>query len=237
MSVAIVGATGAIGSSIARRVLARGGTPWLIGRNADALQSLSQTLNGAPFTVADARQAEQLGDALAPDLPADLKGFAYCAGDIALKPFKRAEPADFRACFELHVVGAAAALRSVEAPLKKNGGSVVLFSSVAVQQGFTNHAIISSAKGAIEGMTRALAAEFAPSVRVNAIAPSISHSAMAAPMLGKESMRNTLAKSHPLGRVGEADDSAALASFLLSDEAGWVTGQVIGVDGGRAAVA
>ena len=120
MSVAIVGATGAIGSSIARRVLARGGTPWLIGRNADALQSLSQTLNGAPFTVADARQAEQLGDALAPDLPADLKGFAYCAGDIALKPFKRAEPADFRACFELHVVGAAAALRSVEAKIRND---------------------------------------------------------------------------------------------------------------------
>jgi len=113
----------------------------------------------------------------------------------------------------------------------------VLFSSVAVQQGFSNHAIISSAKGAVEGLTRALAAEMAPKVRVNAVAPSISHSAMAMPMLGKEAMAQALAKSHPLGRVGNADDSAALASFLLSDDASWITGQIIGVDGGRHAVA
>ena len=127
--------------------------------------------------------------------------------------------------------------KAVEAPLTKNGGSVVLFSTVAVQQGFTNHAVISSAKGAVEGLTRALAAEYAPKVRVNAIAPSISESAMAAPMLGKEAMAQALAKAHPLQRTGVGDDSAALASFLLSDDAGWITGQIIGVDGGRHAVA
>lgn len=138
----------------------------------------------------------------------------------------------------MHVVGAIEVLKVVEPALKKNGGSVVLFSSVAVQQGFTNHAVVSSAKGAIEGLTRALAAELAPSkVRVNAIAPSISQSAMAAPILSKEEVAAKLGKEHPLGRVGEAEDSAALAHFLLSNDASWVTGQIIGVDGGRSAVA
>ena len=104
-------------------------------------------------------------------------------------------------------------------------------------QGFTNHAVISSAKGAVEGLTRALAAELAPKVRVNAVAPSISRSAMAEGMLGKEAMAQALAKTHPMARVGEPTDSAALAYFLLSEDAGWMTGQVIGVDGGRSAVA
>merc|ERR1711924_30798 len=170
-------------------------------------------------------------------VPDDINGMAYCMGDIVLKPLKRASPGDFAACFNLHVVGAAESLKAMEAQMKKNGGSVVLFSSVAVQQGFTNHAVISSAKGAIEGLTRALAAELAPKVRVNAVAPSISHSAMAMPMLGKEAMRAALAKTHPLGRVGEADDLAALAAFLLSNESSWMTGQIIGVDGGRHAIA
>ncbi len=236
MSTAIVGASGAIGAALARRIHARGGTPWLVGRSVDKLRALSDEL-GAPFSVVDTSAVEGISDALAGQAPADLNGFAYCAGDIVLKPLKRASPADFRACFDLHVVGAAEALKTVEPTLKKNGGSVVFFSSVAVQQGFTNHAVVSSAKGAIEGLTRALAAELAPKVRVNAIAPSITHSAMAQPMLGKEAMAQALAKSHPLGRVGEAEDSAALASFLLSEDAAWITGQVIGVDGGRSAVA
>lgn len=191
----------------------------------------------APFTEIDVRQIERIAELLAADTPADLTGLAYCVGDIVLKPLKRASAADFRRCFDLHVVGAAESIKGAEALLRKNGGSVVLFSSVAVAQGFTNHAVISSAKGAVEGLTRALAAEYAPKVRVNAIAPSISRSAMAEPMLGKEAMASALAKAHPLARVGEPDDAAALASFLLSEEAGWITGQVIGVDGGRAAIA
>ena len=237
MSTAVFGATGAVGSALARRLLARGSTPWLIGRSQPKLEALSSELGGAPFTVVDVTDAIKIGPALKDQAPADITGFCYCMGDIVLKPFKRASPADYLNCFSLHVVGAAEALKAVEAPLKKNGGSVVLFSTVAVQQGFTNHAVISSAKGAVEGLTRALAAEYAPKVRVNAIAPSISESAMAAPMLGKEAMAQALAKAHPLQRTGVGDDSAALASFLLSDDAGWITGQIIGVDGGRHAVA
>ena len=136
------------------------------------------------------------------------------------------------------MLSAVEALKALEKPLKKNSGSAVLFSTVAVQQGLANHAIVSAAKGAIEGLTRALAAEYAASgLRVNCVAPSISESAMAEPMLGKEAMAAALAKAHPLGRVGAPDDLAACAAYLLSADSSWVTGQVIGVDGGRAAVA
>lgn len=237
MSTAIIGATGAVGSALARRISARGGTPWLIGRNAAVLETLSKECNGAPFTMLDVMQVEAIADTMKGQVPTDITGFAYCAGDIVLKPLKRASPADFTAAFNLHVVGAAEALKAVEPALKKNGGSAVLFSSVAVQQGFTNHSVVSSAKGAIEGLARALAAEMAPKIRVNAIAPSISRSAMAEPMLGKEAMAQALAKAHPLARTGAPEDSAALAAFLLSDDASWITGQVIGVDGGRSAIA
>jgi len=235
---AIVGATGAIGSALSRRLAARGVTPWLIGRNESKLQALSAELGGAPFAIADCAEPDAISGALKDQVPADLDGLAYCAGDIVLKPLRRASPADFLGCFSLHVVSAAETLKVVEPSLKKGGGSVVFFSSVAVQQGFTNHAVVSSAKGAIEGLTRALAAELAPAgVRVNAIAPSISHSAMASSMLGKEAMAQALAKQHPLQRVGLADDHAALACFLLSSEASWITGQIVGVDGGRSALA
>lgn len=237
MTTAVFGATGAVGVALARRLFCRGTTPWLIGRSQQKLQELSTELGGAPFTTVDCAQLDTIGSSLHGNVPEDLNGFAYCVGDIVLKPFKRASLADFQACFNLHVVGATEALRSLEPALRKNGGSVVFFSSVAVQQGFTNHSVISSAKGAIEGMTRALAAEMAPKVRVNAIAPSISHSAMAEPLLGKEAMAQALAKAHPMQRVGEPGDHAALASFLLSEKSSWMTGQIIGVDGGRAAVA
>lgn len=236
---AIVGATGAIGSALAKRLFAKGVTPWLIGRSHDKLQALSSELGSAPFTVVDFSAPEEIGSALKGQIPSSgVDGLAYCVGDIVLKPLKRASTADFVGAFNLHVVGAAEAVKAVEPALKKSGGgSVVFFSSVAVAQGFTNHAVVSSAKGAVEGLTRALAAEMAPAVRVNAIAPSISHSSMAMPMLGKEAMAAALAKGHPMQRVGEGDDHAALASFLLSPESGWITGQIIGVDGGRAAVA
>ena len=240
MSIAIVGATGAIGSALSRRIAQAGKTPWLIGRSADKLQALATDLSSSAnslITVADCSDVESVGAALKADLPSDLVGVAYCVGNINLKPIKRSSIDDFRAMFDLHVVGAAEVLKACEAPLKKHGGAAVLFSSVAVQQGFTNHALISSAKGAVEGLTRALAAELAPKVRVNAIAPSISASAMAEPLLGKEAMAAALAKAHPLGRTGEPDDHAALASFLLSSDSSWITGQVIGVDGGRHAVA
>ncbi len=127
-------------------------------------------------------------------------------------------------------------LRVFKKSLKKNNGSIVLFSSVAAQKGFTNHTIIATAKAAIEGLTVTLAAEFAPSIRVNCIAPSLTNSKIAQSMLKNPIVAEALAKAHPLKRVGEGKDSAALAKFLLSDESSWVTGQIIGVDGGRSSL-
>jgi NAD(P)-dependent dehydrogenase (short-subunit alcohol dehydrogenase family) len=112
-------------------------------------------------------------------------------------------------------------------------GSVVLFSSIAARAGFTNHAAIAAAKGAVEGLTVALAAELAPAIRINCIAPSLTRSNMAAPLLANAQMADAIAKQHPIPRLGEGDDAAALADFLLSDQAGWITGQIMAVDGGR----
>jgi NAD(P)-dependent dehydrogenase (short-subunit alcohol dehydrogenase family) len=124
-------------------------------------------------------------------------------------------------------------IKGFQEDLKKNSGSIVLFSSVAAQKGFTNHTIIATAKAAIEGLTVTLAAEFAPNIRVNCIAPSLTNSKIAQPMLKNPIVAEALAKAHPLKRVGEGRDSASIAKFLLSDESSWITGQIIGVDGGR----
>ena len=114
--------------------------------------------------------------------------------------------------------------------------SIVLFSTVAVRKGFTNHAIISSAKGAIEGLTISLAAEFAPNIRVNCIAPSLTDSKMSKSILKSKLISDGIAKSHPMKRIGKPEDAASMAKFLLSDESPWVTGQIIGVDGGKSSL-
>ena len=121
--------------------------------------------------------------------------------------------------------------------LKKNKGSIVLFSTVAAQRGFTNHSIIASVKGAIEGLTVSLAAEFAPDIKVNCIAPSLTNSKIAEPILRNKIVAEGIAKAHPLKRIGEGKDTAAMAKFLLTEESSWITGQIIGVDGGRSTLA
>ena len=139
--------------------------------------------------------------------------------------------------FNLNLVSAAEIIKSLADNLKRNKGSIVLFSTVAVKQGFPNHAIVSSAKGAVEGLTLALAAEFAPNIRVNCIAPSLTKSKISEFILKNEKMADSIAKMHPLKRVGEGSDSSSVAKFLLSEESSWITGQIFGVDGGRSTVA
>jgi len=134
---------------------------------------------------------------------------------------------------KLNLYSAIEVIKGFQEELKKSSGSIVLFSSVAAQKGFTNHTIIATAKAAIEGLTVTLAAEFAPNIRVNCIAPSLTNSKIAQPMLKNPIVAEALAKAHPLKRVGEGRDSASIAKFLLSDESSWITGQIIGVDGGR----
>ena len=170
-----------------------------------------------------------------PDLPEEIHGAAYCPGSITLRSFRSLEPADFRQDLELNLLGAVRFLQAVQPRLKGGDGgpaSVVLFSTVAVGQGMPMHASVAAAKGAVEGLTRSLAAEWAPKIRVNAIAPALVDTPLAARLLSSPEKRESLAARYPLKRIGAAADIAALARFLLSAESGWITGQVFGVDGG-----
>ena len=163
----------------------------------------------------------------------DIKGLAYCVGSIDLKPLKNTTENDFNKCMKLNFYSAVDLIKGFQDNLKQNSGSIVLFSTVAAQRGFTNHSIIASTKAAIEGLTVSLAAEFAPNIRVNSVALSLSNSKIAHPILKNSAIAQGIAKAHPLKRLGEGKDGAALAKFLLTEESSWVTGQVIAVDGGR----
>ena len=232
--VVIVGA-GAIGSAIARRVAARGQAVHLVGRDAGRVAALAAELGGT-YAIADALDDAALAVAVQQAGPM-IGGLAYCVGSILLRPLRRATTEDFVTTFRLNAVGAALAVAAAADALKASPGSgVVLFSTIAVRSGFTNHAVISAAKGAVEGLAVALAAELAPHVRVNCIAPSLTQSGIAQPILNNEAVAKAIAAMHPIPRLGEGDDAGALAAFLLSDEAGWITGQVFAVDGGRSNV-
>ena len=231
----IFGATGSIGSSLAEQLTDSGHEVHLIARNEVELKPLSEKL-GCTYSVADVLEENFIERVKADTSDFDVKGVAYCVGSIDLKPLKRVTESDLHNCMKLNLYSAIEVIKGFQEELKKNHGSIVLFSSVAAQKGFTNHTIIASAKAAIEGLTVTLAAEFAPNIRVNCIAPSLTSSKISQSMLKSPVVAEALAKAHPLKRLGDGKDSAAMAKFLLSEESSWVTGQIIGVDGGRSAL-
>ena len=234
----IFGATGHMGQAIARQMVADGKPVHLAGRDDVALASLATDL-GVSASSFDLSRPDTLDHAVAEaSMDGQLAGLVWAVGSILLKPLNRLTAADFVDTYQTNVVGAALAVQASQTALKAGKGSVVLFSSVAASQGFTNHAAISAAKAGVEGLAKALAAELSPDVRVNVIAPSLSQSKMAEPLLANEAMAKGLAQMHPLGRLGQADDFTGLASLLLNPEkSGWMTGTVIAVDGGRGSLA
>lgn len=166
-------------------------------------------------------------------LPETIDGLVYFPGTITLKSFRALKDEDFQRDLEVNFFGAVRFLRAALPALQKSGSaSIVLFSTVAVATGLPFHASIASAKGAIEGLARSLAAELAPKVRVNCIAPSLTATPLAASLLANEAKMQASRERHPLKRVGDPAETAQLVRFLLSDAAGFITGQTIGIDGG-----
>ncbi|MDC1132497.1 SDR family oxidoreductase [Candidatus Pelagibacter sp.] len=226
----IFGATGSVGSSLAEQLKNSGNDIHLVARNESEVKAIADQLS-CSYTVADVLE-DGFIEKVKSDIN-DIKGIAYCVGSIDLKPLRMVTETDMNKCMKLNLYSAIEAIKGYQESLKNNKGSVVLFSTVAAQRGFTNHTIIASAKAAVEGLTVTLAAEFAPNIRVNCVAPSLTKSKIAEPMLKNPAIAEGIAKAHPLKRLGEGKDSAALAKFLITEDSSWVTGQVIAVDGGR----
>lgn len=167
------------------------------------------------------------------NLPDQIDGLVFCPGSINLKPFKMLKPSDFEEDININFMSLVKAVHALLPKLKKSEqASLVFFSTVAVKVGMPFHTSVAAAKGAIEGFAKALAAEYAPTFRVNVIAPSLTDTPLAAQLLNNDKKREKMNDRHPLKRVGTTEDIAAIAKFLLTDQSAWITGQVFGVDGG-----
>ncbi|MFD2515244.1 SDR family NAD(P)-dependent oxidoreductase [Pontibacter locisalis] len=230
-NILIIGGTSGIGLETARQLKENGANVITASRKsseeAEALGLQHITLD-----------VMQFDNTFTGQLPEVLHGLVYCPGSIKLKPFERLQVEDFRNDFELNVLGAVQVLKAVIPILKKaEGASAVLFSTVAAQIGMPYHASIATAKAALQGLTVALAAEYASAqIRFNAVAPSLTATPLASTLLSTAEKTEAAGKRHPLGRVGQPQDMASAAVFLLSEQSSWMTGQVLHVDGGMSTV-
>lgn len=219
----IVGGTRGIGSFIAKKLSEEGHNVFSLSRTeGDTSQNITYLQGDATNSL----------DILS-ELPDSIDGIAYCPGSINLKPFRSLKIDDFQSDFEVNVLGAIKVLQANFKRLRKSESpAVLLFSTVAVGQGMAYHASVAAAKGAVEGLTRSLAAEWAPKIRVNCIAPSLTDTSLAERLLSSLEKREAGANRHPLKKIGSPENLAELATFLLSEKSNWITGQVIGADGG-----
>ena len=229
----VFGATGGIGSATALRLNERGYKLHLVGRDQNKLEALSKELD-ASYTIGDVTD-EALFAQVADDAGDVVSGLVYAVGTLNLKRLNRLTVEDYLQDYRINAIGAALAIQHLLPVLKKSPepASVVLFTSVAAEQGFSSHASMSMAKGAVRGLTLALAAELAPKIRVNAISPSLTNTPLAAGLLANEKMADAIGKMHPIERLGTPEDMAAMAAFLISPDSSWITGHIFGIDGGR----
>jgi len=226
MTILLIGGNSGIGLATAKLLQSESHSLLAASRSSDQLQAL-----GIPVQPFDAENPGPL------DLPETLDGLIYFPGTITLKPFHRLTPEDFLKDFRINFLGAAHAIQQALPALKNSPqASIVLFSTVAVAQGMAFHASIASSKAAVEGLTKSLAAELAPKIRVNAIAPSLTDTPLAAQLLGSDAKKEASGKRHPLQTIGNPEDVARLASFLLSPAAAFITGQIHRPDGGLSSV-
>jgi NAD(P)-dependent dehydrogenase (short-subunit alcohol dehydrogenase family) len=220
----VIGGNSGIGLASVKHLLKENRSLVAAARHTDPLEELG--ISTLPFDAeAPALDASQL--------PEQLSGLVYFPGTISLKPFHRIKAEDFFKDLQINLLGAVQAIQAALPALKQGApSSIVLFSTVAVTQGMPFHASIAASKGAVEGMARSLAAELAPNIRVNLIAPSLTDTPLAESLLNSDAKREASAKRHPLQQVGDPDDIAQLVSFLLSDASKFITGQTLRPDGG-----
>lgn len=217
--VLIVGGNTGIGAALNEQLKAEGAETILISRNQGGLDVSEETPNF-------------------PAIEGAIDALVYCPGSINLKPFRGLKISDFQHDMNVNYFGAVKTIQNYLPNLKEaQHASILLFSTVAVQKGMPFHSSIAGAKGAVEGLTRALAAELAPSIRVNCVAPSLTDTPLAEKLLRNEKQREGAEQRHPLKAIGEAKDIAHMANFLISDKARWMSGQIIGVDGGMSSLA
>lgn len=230
----ILGGGGGIGSTLARRLAAAGGAVAVAGRNREKLDPLAEEIGGRAVEV-DARDFDGVQQCLAEarEWGGRLDGVANCVGSILLKPAHLTTADELHEVIATNLTTAFATVRAAAPLMRQDGGSVVLLSSAAARLGLASHEAIAAAKAGVEGLARAAAATYAAQgVRVNVVAPGLVETPMSARIISNDAARKASVALHPLGRLGAPEDIAAALAWLLSEDSAWVTGQVIGVDGG-----
>lgn len=232
--VLVIGGSGGIGSAIARQVAATGGRVFLAGRNCERLAAVAAEIGASwgEVEATDAAAVDACGDA-AKETLGGLTGVTNCVGSILLKPAHLTQPEDWQATLAANLTTAFNTVRTAGRLLKSDGGSVVLLSSAAARIGLANHEAVAASKAGVIGLTLAAAATYARAgIRFNAVAPGLVRTPLSAGLLASELAEKASVAMHPLGRLGEPEDVSRAVCWLLDPANSWVTGQVLGVDGG-----
>jgi NAD(P)-dependent dehydrogenase (short-subunit alcohol dehydrogenase family) len=225
----VVGGSSGIGSKVVKKLTSDDNKVHVISRDPD---KIADSKNVQKFSCDVSEK-----DVTFPEIEEPLKGLVYCPGTINLKPLRSLKIKDFADDFNVNALSAVRTIQNYLPKLKEEtNSSIILFSTVAVQVGMPYHTSIAMAKGAVEGMTRSLAAELAPNIRVNAIAPSITDTPLASRLLSSDEKRDASAKRHPLNKVGNPEEIADAVFYFLSEKSSWITGQIMHIDGGISSV-